>query len=1014
MNLSIRHWLTENHIEASQIQAFSPGQIAGVAFRIAQDMEVKSLIPFDVCPLVEVLELPLGAVEPEMMAIAELTAGLLRSFSHKKPLKRNEGTWLAFQIAYLRGLRQVLEQELSLHRVWLDRAMVFSPASVRPLSDVQLQAFLKTLSPSKITDTQAEQALSQVSNSLLVQQINNAAVAWFIANGAEEGEAKLITQRLNHSLYGHLLAVIAENAAPLAQLQKFVGLAVRDVSSTAVGKVGMGNSSTSVNTPTADKIFLCRERYRASLLTSQSEPLFTEYFALKDIYIPLRGVPEEAQNTAVDLITWVQQQDEKAIAVIESAAGYGKTSFCQTWAAHIAQHLYPHWMPIYIRLRDITYGSSLTDTLNSAFTGSSLTDLATWLELDHPPCILILDGWDELPPSGYGERAKVVFLQQLQALQSQLRHKILITSRLGDLNAICAEISLPVRRITIQPLEPDELKNWFQQWTKIQSISIAQNFFLFLKQGGIFLANSRFPQISTLVRQPLMLFFLGVLHRDGLLDEEIFQIVLARQHQSSAALLWEIYQRLTRWLLGYPQTGGASTMLMRPGCSHIHRTPEAIANLLQNQHPQEIFTQMQAVALAILQSHTHSIQVAEGTSLPPFYFRSLVFEQVSHIFPRHQVRTKNELIKTEFAHALLGEYLCAQAIIHHLKQLTQLRFNSYSEEVFLIDAPGEFAQRLYNLLGYGVLSPQILALITEGLYQEKNSPSLLQLLSQQLLPFWYAHCRSRWLDEGMAHNAWRSFQSQRNSLNIEQINAAVGLNVFMILCVIHQQIKQPFYPCGMPEKVTEFHPQALSILITKILIFPNQNSVSQTLYQCLSYLQLPKISLSQVALNYANLQHSNLTNADLRDTNLVGANLEKAQLINANLVGVNLRGANLHQANLSGANLSYANLAEANLNTTNLTNACLFQVIIDDKNRETTILNGAIFDLEQYQTIKQLLSQPSERNLPENTDNALTWVNTQGMGIMESVEGEASSDIGIDAEAESATSDYADDETVFG
>ncbi|MEI2581473.1 hypothetical protein V5G28_022635 [Scytonema sp. PRP1] len=92
-------------------------------------------------------------------------------------MKRNEGTWLAFQIAYLLGLQQVLNQEKSLQRPWLDRAIVWdtqrmrveseispsspssssSPSSLmRPLQDAQLQELLKTLRPGKLTDTQAD------------------------------------------------------------------------------------------------------------------------------------------------------------------------------------------------------------------------------------------------------------------------------------------------------------------------------------------------------------------------------------------------------------------------------------------------------------------------------------------------------------------------------------------------------------------------------------------------------------------------------------------------------------------------------------------------------------------------------------------------------------------------------------------------------------------------------------------------------------------------------------------
>ena len=124
MNLSIRHWLAERYIAINQISGFSAGQLAGIAYRIVQDMEVKSLMPFDICTLVEVLELPLAIVWEEINFISQLTENLLRSLSQKKPLKRNEGTWLAFQIAYLQALQAILEQEASLQKPWLDRASI--------------------------------------------------------------------------------------------------------------------------------------------------------------------------------------------------------------------------------------------------------------------------------------------------------------------------------------------------------------------------------------------------------------------------------------------------------------------------------------------------------------------------------------------------------------------------------------------------------------------------------------------------------------------------------------------------------------------------------------------------------------------------------------------------------------------------------------------------------------------------------------------------------------------------
>ncbi|PHK28984.1 pentapeptide repeat-containing protein, partial [Nostoc linckia z15] len=522
MNLSLRHWLAEHNIAINGISGFSAGQLAGMAYRIVRDMEVKSLIPFDICTLVEILELPLTVVYQEISVISELTASLLRSLSQKKPLKRNEGTWLAFQIAYLQALQTILKQESSLQRPWLNRAKILSQANL--LEDPQLQGLLKTLTPGKLTDTQAEQALFLLADSLLVQQINNAAIAWFMVNGAEEAEAKLITQRLLNSFPGHLLVVVTENAAALAQLQKFVRLGISSVNSTA-----------------SDKIDWQREIYRASLIKNLSTPLLAECFTLKDIYVAQKGLiieesiaeQDKKTLTPVDLKTWIQQQltDLETIAVIESEPGYGKTSFCQLWAAEVAEKLYPDWMPIVIRLRDITYGKTLIETLNSAFS----VNLSTWLEQENLRCLLLLDGLDELPPSVGFIKSKAIFIQQLLNFQAQNRHKVVLTTQSNALQEIDPEVLFFLKRIHIQPFDVEELKQWFQQWTKLQSLPIAQNLFTFLKQAGLF-GKSKFLELSVFVRQPLMLHLLAILHREGLLDDEVLQLTSKATLSSKATL----------------------------------------------------------------------------------------------------------------------------------------------------------------------------------------------------------------------------------------------------------------------------------------------------------------------------------------------------------------------------------------------------------------------------------------------------------------------------------------------
>lgn len=81
-----------------------------------RDMEAKSLVIFDICSFAEVLEQPLSLAWGEIPVYTELTLQLLRAFSRKKPLTRNEGTWLAVQIAYLRALEFVFSVEIQLKK----------------------------------------------------------------------------------------------------------------------------------------------------------------------------------------------------------------------------------------------------------------------------------------------------------------------------------------------------------------------------------------------------------------------------------------------------------------------------------------------------------------------------------------------------------------------------------------------------------------------------------------------------------------------------------------------------------------------------------------------------------------------------------------------------------------------------------------------------------------------------------------------------------------------------------
>lgn len=1059
MSLSIRQWLAERQIELAQLErqaAPLPPQdarLAGVAFRIAQDMASKSLTPLDISALAEVLELPLGAAWKWAEPMSTLSVWLLHVLSRKKPLRRNEGTWLTFQVAYLNALQGILEQESQLRRPWLNRAMLAAGTEAgQPLNDPQLQHLCQTLRPGRLSDSQAEQALTLMGSSFLVQQMNSTGIAWFVANGVEEIEARLLIQRLSHSLPGYLTDAIASNALPLAQLQKFARLGNLATFRDAPPVVNINDSSFEYLNPfasnselpsssnSANKTFplnLHRERYRASLIKSLSSPLLGEPFALKDLYVSLKGredkreleipssqfplpfilraVPDRLDRQSgepVDLMDWAiaQLADTTTIAVIEAPPGCGKTSFCQMFAARVAMELYPNWMPISIRLRDAPLGRSLEHTLDNAFPIARFSDRDGWLSTAHPPCLLILDGLDEMPHSPQTGRYVEAFLDQLVRFQAQdtPRHKIILTTRSGDGNSplhFTIRHSPYLRRIAIQSLDQDEFKQWFKQWSKLQSKSIAQTYFSFLKQGGVFRKSPQIDDVAALARMPLILVLLGFLHRDGLIDSSIFRI-------SPSQAKFEIYDRICRWLIkGDEDESGTRPLVVKDGLAHACRSPEAIANLLDGRTPQTLRHQMQAAARAILQGGNHYIPqsalkslLSSDADLPAFFFSKADFvkEDIRH---NPESRSQNCI---QFSHPNLGEYICAEEIASQLKLLTQQIPLQYGEVGFVIDSPTNLASHIYALLGYGLLSPEIVELTIERLRREAvRHPQEFSflVLFERLNSFYKSYGRGRWLDTGIAHQEQSRLQARGNLLNTLQVDAAVGINVFVLLCAIAREAKAPFWPCGNPSLTGEFDPNLLLTLIGRTAVL-SPTAFWQMARSSLMSLQLAGACLNRAMLASANLWQANLSAAELIETNLVSANLQEANLSRANLVGACLQGANLSGAWLEGADLSGANLQGANLTLSQVRNACLFQAQLDEETRDFASLNGAIFSLEEFQTYNRLYFSRLTSSGEENTsfvENGL--VNTDFKSTLSRIaiaEGEAILPVDFEDEEASA------------
>ncbi|RAM51688.1 MAG: hypothetical protein C6Y22_10245, partial [Hapalosiphonaceae cyanobacterium JJU2] len=162
------------------------------------------------------------------------------------------------------------------------------------------------------------------------------------------------------------------------------------------------------------------------IATKPKEKVFAEQFTFKDIYVPLQAQPldsngnDDNEKQSVDLETWAKdvlqtsyKQDK--VLFIQGGPGRGKSVFCRMFADWVKQNLYPIWIPILIRLRDIrTFEKQLENTLKAAVKADFVTTDDGWLTDKNTRYLFLLDGFDELLMEGRTSGGLYQFNMKLQ------------------------------------------------------------------------------------------------------------------------------------------------------------------------------------------------------------------------------------------------------------------------------------------------------------------------------------------------------------------------------------------------------------------------------------------------------------------------------------------------------------------------------------------------------------------------------------------------------------------------
>ena len=690
--------------------------------------------------------------------------------------------------------------------------------------------------------------------------------------------------------------------------------------------------------------------------TRPLEKVFAENFTFRDIYVPLKAQWIKPDGEAdkyrqpIELEQWAKallndDQKRNRVMFVQGGPGRGKSVFCRMFADWVRQQEHPRWTPILIRLRDIrTLDKDFEETLRKAVDRDFARNDPGWLTDRNIRFLFLLDGFDELLMEGRTSGGLEEFLKQVGKFQESCKdnaekgHRVLITGRSLSLQSIERLMPANLERVELLPMDDELQERWFIQWGKLVAADPVH-----LKA---ILQDKRLPdRVRELAREPLLLYLLAAMHRDGELNLEMFEGANGAQ----AKVL--IYERTLDWVL-------------------TKQRPEWLNQDITTFQTKSLRRILAEAGLCVVQSG--------GECAPAGMIEERLKgdDDAKTLLEEARERLQGDLLRNalaafylqpgragsgsvEFAHKSFGEFLCAErfkeTILDWTSKIRDRRGEKDQVSTEVMD------RQIYDLLGYGDLTPEIVKYLMALL--EKSDELDLVRLFQRLEHFYLRWCDGEFIDADPPTLPQQTMQMLRKQLPDREkplgqrhVDVYTGLNVMILLLELHR------------------YAQNRDELKDKIIFYPSGQvakgeNVTERLLQIIHYSDcLSERTFSRVAgffLASANLASANLESASLYGANLYSANLTRANLTRANLYSANLASANLASANLTRANLASANLTRANLTRANLDSADLRETDLSSANLKDIFWNEGtawqgVQGLEIAQNVPEALKQQLE------------------------------------------------------
>ncbi|MEP0772028.1 pentapeptide repeat-containing protein [Coleofasciculus sp. FACHB-SPT36] len=578
-----------------------------------------------------------------------------------------------------------------------------------------------------------------------------------------------------------------------------------------------------------------------------------------------------------------------------------------------------------------------------------------WLTDRNTRFLFLLDGFDELVMERGTSQELKDFLWQVEDFQgsckrnSEKGHRVIITGRPLALQGIEGRMPPNLKRVELLLMDDELQQQWFTKWeTQVggHKTSAFQQF----------LQDKRCPdRVRELAKEPLLLYLLAAMHRDGKLTVEMFEGasgVGAKILIYEQSLEWVLTEQRPEWLnrkLTGQETEGLRRILAEAGLCVVQSGGEcASVKTIEAR----LKGDDSAIEL-IQQARERHGEDALKNALAAFYL---------------QPATDDKGGSVEFAHKSFGEFLCAERLKESIEDWTR---PGIKRQEFYISTD-QMDREIYDLFGYGGLTPEIVEYLMVLLAASTEFQPVK--LFKRLENFYLRWCDGEFLDATPENQPQKKMLQMREQapenerLGLRQVDIYAGLNVMILLLELNRyaQLKDDlkdkitFYLCG--EKDTDSFDVYRLLRIIGYSQCIGIGGFLGTVGKFLSRANLNGANLSGANLSGANLSGANLSGANLSGANLYGADLIDADLSGADLSGADLSGADLYGANLSGANLSGANLDdahlnEADLNGTNLSRADLISADLDDISWDKYTKWENVQNLETAENVPEALKQ---------------------------------------------------------